>query len=86
MLYWRKFIFCLFGLFLIERKSILFFRLYNWEEVFKFDEFVRRLIEGEGFSKFVFQKCGLGFNVIRELVMLYEGKEEEREGFLCNGL
>lgn len=54
MLYWRKFIFCLFGLFLIERKSILFFRLYNWEEVFKFDEFVRRLIEGEGFSKFVF--------------------------------
>lgn len=86
MLYWRKLILCLFGLLSTERKSIPSFRPHNWEEVLKLDEFVRRLTEGEGSSKFVFQKCGLGSNAIRELVMSHEGKEEEREEFLCNGL
>ena len=60
-------------------KGIPSFRPHNREEVLKLDEFVRRLTEGEGSSKFVFQKCGFGPNAIREMVMSDEGKEEERE-------
>ena len=62
-----------------SNKGIPSFRPHNREEVLKLDEFVRRLTEGEGSSKFVFQKCGFGPNAIREMVMSDEGKEEERE-------
>lgn len=47
------------------------FRQHNMEELLKLGEFVKRLSEGEGSSKFLFQKCGFGPNAIRETVMLH---------------
>lgn len=83
MLYWRKLILCLFGLLSTERKSIPSFRPHNREEVLKLDEFVRRLTEGEGSLKFVFQKCGLGSNAIRELVMSHMRERRRKEKDSC---
>lgn len=52
-------------------KGIPSFRQHNMEELLKLGEFVKRLSEGEGSSKFLFQKCGFGPNAIRETVMLH---------------
>ena len=60
-------------------KGIPSFRPHNREEVLKLDEFVRRLTEGEGSSKFVFQKCGFGPNVIREMVMSHTRERRRKE-------
>lgn len=83
MLYWRKLILCLFGLLSTERKSVPSFRPHNREEVLKLDEFVRRLTEGERSLKFVFQKCGLGSNAIRELIMSHMRERRRKEKDSC---
>ena len=64
-------------------KNIPSFRPHNREEVLKLDEFVRRLTEGEGSSKFVFQKCGLGPNAIREMVMSHMRERRRKEKDSC---
>lgn len=64
-------------------KSIPSFRPHNREEVLKRDEFVRILTEGEGLSKFVFQKCGFGPNAIREMVMSHMREKEGKEKDSC---
>ena len=64
-------------------KSVPSFRPHNREEVLKLDEFVRRLTEGEGSSKFVFQKCGLGPNAIREMVMSHMRERRRKEKDSC---
>ena len=63
-------------------KSVPSFRPHN-REVLKLDEFVRRLTEGEGSSKFVFQKCGLGPNAIREMVMSHMRERRRKEKDSC---
>ena len=60
-------------------KGIPSFRPHNREEVLKLDEFVRRLTEGEGSSKFLFQKCGFGPNAIREMVMSHMRERRRKE-------
>ena len=60
-------------------KGIPSFRPHNREEVLKLDEFVRRLTEGEGSSKFMFQKCGFGPNAIREMVMSHMRERRRKE-------
>ena len=60
-------------------KGIPSFRPHNREDVLKLDEFVRRLSEGEGSSKFVFQKCAFGPNVIREMVMSHMRERRRKE-------
>ena len=60
-------------------KGIPSFRPHNREEVLKLDEFVRRLTEGEGSSKFMFQKCGFGPNAIQEMVMSHMRERRRKE-------
>lgn len=64
-------------------KGIPSFRPHNREEVLKRDEFVRRLTEGEGLWKFVFQKCGFGPNAIREMVMSHMRERRRKEKDSC---
>lgn len=60
-------------------KGIPSFIPHNREEVLKLDECVSRLTEGEGSSKFVFQKCGFGPNAIREMVMSHMRERRRKE-------
>ena len=55
------------------------FRQRNMEELLKLSEFVRRLSEGEGSSKFLFQKCGFGPKAIREMVMSHMRERRRKE-------
>ena len=66
-------------------KDIPSFRPHNMEEVLKLGEFVRRLTEGEGSSKFVLQKCGFGPNAIREMVMSHmrERRRKQKDSSAC---
>ncbi|KAL9981202.1 hypothetical protein ACROYT_G009873 [Oculina patagonica] len=60
-------------------KDIPSFRQRNMEDLLKLGNFVRRLTEGEGSSRFLFQKCGFGASAVREMVMSHMRERRRKE-------